>query len=137
MRGGGVGRMGGRPRWLAFAFVAGMLVAATPLPACGPEYQDTIFTFAEVPDYPPADFVRGQLGILRRTLGTSYLYAAYRQLAGAGFDDEERRVLLRYWEGGFASQVPAGTEWLARWRDARSLVPGVGAAPQIEIYHGD
>lgn len=116
--------------------VAFSLLAVPPrIHACSPSPIEAIFTFTVHPDVPFDDFTRGQIGVLQPSYARSYLVAAYRQLAGANFNDEERKALLQFWKERLDyTWDDHAAEAISVWTDARAHVPLVGPAPKIEVY---
>ncbi len=95
------------------------------------------------PDIPFDKFAAGRLGIIKPTWRRSYLYAAYQDLAGQGFDEPEQKAMVSLWNdwlglgaGGMPQstqdqQIPATltSEWIA----ARNKVPAVEAIAEIDV----
>ena len=95
------------------------------------------------PDIPFDKFAGGRLGIIKPTWRRSYLYAAYRYLAGPGFDASEQKAMVSLWDdwlglgaAGVAQspqdqQSPGKvtSEWIA----ARNKVPAVEAIEEIDV----
>ncbi len=98
--------------------------------ACGPFPLRTIFTYRTRPTVPLEEFVQGKFGVLQLKLSTTYLFVAYRHLAGIGLSDEEKQGMLGFWRKG----VPAEAAEPGHWRKARSKVPGLPKIPKIEVY---
>ncbi len=97
------------------------------------------------PDLPFDRFAAGRLGIIKPTWNRSYLYVAYRYMAGPGFDAAEPKALVSFWNDSLGiGPLPAGaSDWIANtsinkgtvlrageaateWLDARAKVPAVG-----------
>lgn len=68
------------------------LVVLTPPPsrACGGAVAEAIFSFAQRPDEPLADWSAGRLGIVRPTLRDTFRVVAYRWLSGLPLSAEEQ-----------------------------------------------
>jgi hypothetical protein len=63
------------------------------------------------PDLPLDRFAAGRLGLIQPGWGTTYLYVAYRYLAGPGFNADEQKVLLSLWnEKPDSQRQPEGEE---------------------------
>ena len=103
--------------------------------ACGPFSLSAIFTYAKHPDMPLEPFVQGNIGVVQPSYARSYLYAAYRQMAGVKFDDKEQAALIALWkerlDGGSG---PSEADSIKPWRDARATIPGMTAEPRIGLY---
>src|SRR5258707_9101325 len=153
-------------RQMATAVAAAALLAAPPLrsrsDASGAASTVTLFR-SHVhpdllhPDLPFNNFADGKLGIIKPTWEHSYLYVAYRYLAGPGFDAAEQKALVSLWNDwlGLEPIPPRESDWIANmnleivsqkaglarvgeaaneWLDARGKVPGVGLIDGIGIY---
>jgi len=105
------------------------------------------------PDLPFDQFAAGRLGIIQPAWHLSYLYVAYRYLAGPGFDPSEQKDLVSYWNVALGVQLTAAeSQWGAAgngidnsiaiaqgrasavWIVARNHVPGVMTIDTIDIY---
>ncbi|MDX6612440.1 MAG: hypothetical protein QOD75_1626 [Blastocatellia bacterium] len=103
--------------------------------ACGPFSLNAIFTYSKHPDMPLDAFVKGNIGVLQPSYARSYLFAAYRQVSGLKFDQEEQSALLELWKDRLDdSGGPSDDEAVKPWSDARATIPGIPAPPQIGIY---
>jgi hypothetical protein len=111
------------------------MILPRPARACGPFFTDAIFTFEKHPDFPLERFARGQIGLLQPNYARSYLVAAYRNLTGARLSDDEVNALKRLWEERInLSYDYSSDDWIKKWKDARAKVPGLAAAPDINVY---
>jgi hypothetical protein len=146
---------------MAIALAAAALLAAPPLrsrsDASGAASTVTLFRSHVHPDLPFNNFADGKLGIIKPTWEHSYLYVAYRYLAGPGFDAAEQKALVSLWNDwlGLEPIPPRESDWIANmnleivsqkaglarvgeaaneWLDARGKVPGVGLIDGIGIY---
>lgn len=120
---------------LALALVALVMLAARPSVACGPFSLDAVFTFTAHPEFPLEKFAAGELGVIQPRYARSYLFVAYRQLSGNGFNAEEQKALLALWKERLEFTWPDyDEEWPKPWITARQKVPGLGAAPKISAY---
>jgi hypothetical protein len=107
------------------------------------------------PDLPFDQFAAGRLGIIQPTWRLTYLYVAYRYLAGPGFNAGEQKALTAMWNVGLGLQLSeAETQWLdttkgvnnetainvegalAQWLAARNVVPGVEVMQGLDVYRG-
>jgi len=150
-----------RWRTLAVALAAAALLAAPPLrsrsDASGFASTVTIFESHVHPDLPFDRFTAGRLGIIQPTWDHSFLYFAYRSLAGPGFNPTEQKTMVSLWNDwlGLEPIPPRESDWIANmnleivsqkaglvrvgeaandWLDARGKVPGVGLIDGIGIY---
>ncbi|HEX8473758.1 MAG TPA: hypothetical protein VF666_06965 [Pyrinomonadaceae bacterium] len=120
---------------LLVALAISLLAVPRPVSACGPFSLEAVFTFRAHPDFPLERFARGDIGVLQPTYARSYLFAAYRHMAGAGFNEAEQKALVALWNERLENywESPA-TNWIARWAEMRARVGSVGKAPSIEVY---
>lgn len=108
------------------------------------------------PDLPFDRFAAGRLGVIHPGWRWSFLYGAYRYLAGSGFDADEQKALVSYWnsalgigltdqqmewmsEGALTSNATAirvGAA-LSAWLSARNKVPGIPAIDRIYAFKSD
>ncbi len=112
-----------------------LLLLPQPSRACGPFFTDTIFVYQKHPDFPLERFAQGQVGVLQTTYARSYLVAAYRNLIGEKLSAIELKALNSLWEDRISLNWDEQYDaWVKSWKDARAKVPGVGAAPDIQVY---
>src|SRR5262249_7695345 len=105
--------------------------------ACGPSSNDAIFTFTVHPDFPLDRYAAGDLGVLQPTYARSYLYVAYRYLAGAGFDAEEQKEMVSLWRHRLriedTSENSKNTP-LLKWVAARKKITSAEPPQIVGIY---
>jgi DNA-binding transcriptional regulator YdaS (Cro superfamily) len=150
-------------RWRTVLVVvaATMLLSSPPLlswsSASGVHSVIALFESHVHPDIPLDKFAAGRLGIIKPTWNRSYLYVAYRYMAGPGFDPAEQKTLVSLWNDwlGLMPIPPRESDWIANmyleilsekaglvrvgeaaneWLDARGKVPGVEVIDGIGIY---
>lgn len=128
--------MAGIRRRSLLAGVLSAVVAAgvsAPARACGPYLPEALFTYELHPDLPLADFAAGKLGVIQPTYARSYLYVAYHQIHGGGFDADARRSLAALWDERLgrapATEAPTAVEV---WQKARAAVVGEADPPTID-----
>lgn len=144
-------------RTAVIVIIAAALLSSPPLwswsGASGAHSVIALFESHVHPDVPFDHFAAGRLGIIKPTWGRSYLYVAYRYLIGPGFDPNEQKALVSYWNERLGLQLsPTETQWrdagggadaetsidtgagIADWISARSKVPGVEAKDDIDVY---
>ncbi len=119
--------------------------ASTALP-CGPYLPEAVFVPKTHPDFPIADFLKGELGIIRPTYDYPYLVIAYKYLKGQSLsNDQVNSVIL-------ASQ-PYDTEdnhqikwpspgfdesyWIKQWTKERTLIKVSGPVPSVFRRHSE
>lgn len=124
------------PRPLSVSFlIAVLLFTSQPTFACGPYSLEAVFTFSSHPEFPLEKFAGGEVGVLQPTLARSYLFAAYRNLAGNGFSAKEQKDLLALWSERMNYSEPDFEEsWTKPWFAARQAVTGEANPPGINIY---
>ncbi len=125
---------------LAIIFFAVCIVAVsfftTPrTSACGPFFTDAIFVYTKHPDFPLETFAAGKLGVVSPTWARSYLVTAYRHLSGTPLSQAEASGMKALWEArlnlGYDSR---DEDWIKKWNEARTKVPGAAAPPEIKAY---
>ncbi len=114
---------------LALALSLAALIS--PAIACGPFFDDAVFSYRSHPDAPLKLFAQGNLGVLNPTYARSYLVLAYRNLNAKPLTATElsQAIDLLHFRLGFASDpnLPiddSGTQ-LDNWLKARKKVAGV------------
>jgi hypothetical protein len=103
--------------------------------ACGPFTTEAIFTFTVHPEFPLERFAGGDIGVVQPTYARSYLFVAYRNLSGAGFNAQEQKVLVELWKERLDYTWESHeNDWTSKWFEARKRVTGVGTPPEIAVY---
>ncbi len=94
-------------------------------------YNEPYASFAaqDQPDPPLDQFAAGRLGLIQPSWGDTYLYVAYRYLAGPGFDANEQKVLLSVWNEPPYPQPDLEPQ--ADWLAARAKIQG---APDLQTF---
>lgn len=117
------------------------LYLVRPVFGCGPFFPEAIFTYATHPDPPLENFLRGDLGVLQPTYARSYLYVAYRHLAGMGFDPEQQKVVLALWnerlgvrDSSAAEKRGQEVDWVQNWLNTRAKVLGIRRTYELDSY---
>ena len=114
---------------MALRLLIAILILAVPaeLPGCGPFLPEALFYLKGAPEA-PAEFARGQLGIVQPTYERLYQVIAYRYLSGVGLNDaEQKAVLPPSWP---VADAPTPNPWLA----ARNHVPGIPPVRELSPY---
>lgn len=117
-------------------FVAGLLavilLSATPALTCSPSPLEAVFVFTVHPAYPLERFASGRIGVLQPSYARSYLYVAYRHLAGLSFTQGEQQAVTELWKDrlGF-NWSPGDEEWIKNWLAARRKVVAQDPAPVV------
>jgi hypothetical protein len=110
-----------------------------PASACGPFFETAVFSGDLNPDAPLERYIGGELGIFQPSYAHSYLFVAYRYLAGTGLSDGERHAVLKLINGRIAGSYDYGDfaadsdvrPAVKEWMDARALVISKGTAPNV------
>ena len=127
--------MSGRLVYSLCAAALAVVLGNGPAFACGPFTLDTVFTFTVHPQFPLERFARGEMGVVQPSYARSYLYVAYRELAGSPFNEKEQKVLTELWKGRLEYNWELGDqEWVKEWLTARQKVPGLAEPPKIAVY---
>src|SRR5688572_21667056 len=75
-----------------------LLLGPTVALACGPFTVGAVFVFTVHPAYPLEKFARGEIGVIQPSYARSYLFVAYRYLAGISFTEPEQQMLNQLWK---------------------------------------
>ena len=123
------------PRSIFAIVLLATILCQTPLSlACGPFTMSAVFTFTKHPEYPLANFARGELGVVQPSFARSYLYVAYRYFGGGGFTSTEQQALVDLWSDRLNLRWdPTDGGELQEWLSARKKVLA-GAEPKIDAY---
>ncbi|HKR14325.1 MAG TPA: hypothetical protein VJT15_19825 [Pyrinomonadaceae bacterium] len=125
-----------RTRRLIAIFLAIILLNGTTALACGPFTLEAVFVHTVHPAYPLDRFAGGRIGVVQPSYARSYLYTAYRYLAGLSFTPQEQKALVSLWRErlDFHSGDEGDSDWTKVWLDARKKVSGVQALETIDIF---
>jgi hypothetical protein len=120
---------------VAVSLVLVLLLTTTPtVRACGPFMVEAVFVHTVHPSYPLERYAAGGIGVVQPTYARSYLYVAYRYLAGAGFTPAEQKALTSLWKDRLEFGWSAGDEdYVKAWLEARRKVVAQDPAP-ISVY---
>src|ERR1017187_9100781 len=118
---------------MALRLLIAILILAVPaeLPGCGPFLPEALFYLKGAPEA-PAEFARGQLGIVQPTYERLYQVIAYRYLSGVGLNDAEQRALLPPSQPWVDAPAPTVTPNL--WLAARNKAPGIRLLRELDPY---
>jgi hypothetical protein len=98
--------------------------SSPPALACGPYFEEAVFTRAERPDS-EADYVAGRLGVVLPGYRTRYLFVAYRYWIGKPLAGEEQKALQQ--RPGSPGEGSTG-EANAAWIEASRAITGSSLA---------
>src|SRR5215467_777218 len=117
---------------MAIALSSAMLLWLPPrTSACGPYFEEAIFTRPDHPDYPLTHFAQGQLGVIQPTYARSYLVVAYRYLNGAPLAKAEQDAAVALWNERLNRNENPDERGIRLWSDARNRIPSAPQAPEI------
>ncbi|GAC1445942.1 MAG: hypothetical protein NVSMB56_00760 [Pyrinomonadaceae bacterium] len=104
--------------------------------ACVPGGLSAVFSYVHHPDIPFDRYARGEIGVVQQTYARSYLFAAYRDIAGIGFNTNEQKELVALWDERlrYESRSEDTEKWIAAWTEKRKTVPDLPKPPDINIY---
>jgi hypothetical protein len=95
--------------------------------SCGPFFDEAIFSFQYHPDFPLKLFAAGKLGVVRPTFARSYLFCAYRELAGKPLNANEQSAIVALWEARMNNYDQSNSDAanpVKLWLDARNKIAG-------------
>ena len=122
-------------RYVVAVTLLTVLLNATPSFACGPFSLEAIFVYTVHPAYPLERFARGEIGVVQPSYARSYLYVAYRHLAGAGFSTHDQQILTELWKDRLDYRWDLGEQdWIKAWLAARQKVSDLPESAKIEVY---
>src|SRR5262245_47521476 len=100
--------------------------------ACGPYFDQAIFTHQDHPDFPLSLFAQGRIGVIQPTYARSYLVVAYRYLSGVALSPGEQQAAVSVWDERLNHPETTSDNTLKKWTDARARVSGAVPAAVIE-----
>ncbi len=95
--------------------------------SCGPFFEEAVFSFQYHPDFPLKLFAAGKLGVVRPTFARSYLFCAYRELAGKPLSANEQGAIIALWEARMNNYDRSNSDAadpVKLWLEARSKIAG-------------
>jgi len=116
-------------RFLALGLFTVALAGPPEAESCGPVFPQAQFHFVAQP--PEAELLRGNLGIIRPTYYSRYLFIAYRYLSAIPLSQEETDAFSESSSTGAPSDENMA---LAQWLDARSQVPDIDPPAGIDVF---
>ena len=118
---------------MAIALSGAILIWLPPrTAACGPYFEEAIFTRPDHPDYPLTHFAQGQLGVIQPTYARSYLVVAYKYLNGAPLDKTEQDAAVALWNERLNRTESTREGGVQEWTDARNRASGAPQAPEFK-----
>jgi len=113
-------------RWWRATVAAGFSVAISASAVWSSGFHPPMASFvARFQPEPPLDqFAAGGLGVIQTQWRRDYLYVCYRYMAGSGFDPNEQKALLSFWneKPRLAPTPDASNAWI----QALARIPRVG-----------
>src|SRR5262249_17887051 len=123
-------------RFIVIVLSSALLICLPPRAgACGPYFEEAIFTRPDRPDNPLAHFARGQLGVIRPSYARSYLVVAYRYLSGVPFGPTEQHGAVDLWDERLNRTEATDRGGLQEWMDARKRASAVETAAEIKSIY--
>lgn len=114
------------------------LLPVAPVIACGPFYDDAIYSYSLHPDLPLQFFADGKLALVEPTFARSYLFVAYRYLNDKPLSSSEREQVLNLWRfrlGTSTNDDDSASElWLKARNQAVAGKPGMAKIDSIAKY---
>jgi hypothetical protein len=92
--------------------------------ACGPFFDQTVFSLSMHPDAPFKLFAKGQLGIVLPSWGDTYQIVAYRYLEGKPLTAGEQAAYLSYWGNQLDRSFNEDSSDSDKWLKDREKVGG-------------
>lgn len=121
-------------RCFVATLLAVVLLHSAAVLACGPFMLEAVFVHTVHPTYPLERFAAGRIGVLQPSYARSYLFVAYRHLAGSGLTPREQQAVTELWKDRLNYGWSAGDEeWTKAWLTARHKVVAEDPAP-ISVY---
>jgi len=105
--------------------------------ACGPFFEQTIFSFSLHPDLPLKLYAAGQIGVFHPSYARSYQIVAYRIFNDKPLTTAEQTAFLRYWHFRLGSDEGEDESAASKnWLKDRSKIAGVDAKnpPFTDVY---
>jgi hypothetical protein len=121
---------------LALLLIVSLFGLPQPGRACGPFSLTAVFTYRAHPDFPLEKFARGELGVIQPGYARSYLFVAYRHLAGAGLNPAEQKAVAELWDERLSRRWELA-DGVKEWLEARSKIGAVGPPPDIKVFRSD
>lgn len=113
-----------------------IFLSSTTVLACGPFTLEAVFVYTVHPAYPLEKFAGGRIGVVQPSYARSYLYAAYRHLAGLSFTPREEQALVSLWKERLefnSGENSYPSDWNKLWLEARRKVVSQNRE-EIDVY---
>jgi hypothetical protein len=116
------------------AVIAGILAISAPsgLDSCAISGPSPVFATSQRPANLQKEFLKGRIGVLRRTYGQRYLIGAFRILSGSPLTQAEVESL--YGSPSANAYPPFASPGLDKWIAARNALPGLETSPRVDHY---
>lgn len=121
---------------LAAQLAIGPFVCLSPAQACGPFFDDTLFSGYCHPNLPLSFYARGALGVVQPTYARSYQIVAYRYLSGKPLNASEQKAFLDFWHSrlsGNGYAVQDDSKFSSGWLADRNKILGVSGKKDQSI----
>ncbi len=121
-------------QWWRAAVAAGFSVAICASAAWSSGFHPPMASFVArfQPEPPLSQFAAGRLGVIQSQWGGDYLYVCYRYMAGPGFDPDEQKALLSFWDE--KPRLAATPDASNAWLQARARIPAAPTLSSIDSF---
>jgi hypothetical protein len=116
------------------ALAAGFSIAIAASAAWSSGFHPPMASFVArfQPERPLDQFAAGRLGIIQSQWRRDYLYVCYRYMLGPGFDPDEQKALLSFWNG--KPRLGPTADASNAWIQARAKIPGAPTLASIDSF---
>jgi hypothetical protein len=119
-------------QWWRAAVAAGLGIAIYTASAWSSGFHPPMASFVArfQPEPPLEQFAAGRLGVIQSQWRWDYLYVCYRYMARLGFDPDEQKALLSFWneKPRLAPTPDAANAWI----QADNRIPGTGVVVSLD-----
>jgi hypothetical protein len=122
--------------WLIAGLIAGWLWRPSALIACGPFFDEAVYSLSNHPDFPLTDFAAGKIGVIDPAYYRAYLYVAYRYFGGEPLNVDEQAAVVDLWQAYFSDTNASDVTDLAikKWLAARATVVSQPLSTEIDPF---
>lgn len=134
-------------RKLLSALLAGSIAVSTSLAladfnqaiACGPFFEEAMFSATLHPDLPYKLYTEGELALVQPQFARSYLVVAYRYLTGVKLSPGEKEQALNYWRFrlgnvNYDDSYASSNVWLAERKKAMAGLTTLTKIDRVDVY---
>lgn len=110
----------------ALALLCSLSASFQPVLACGPFYDEAVFSATLHPDLPFRLYAAGNLSLVEPTFARSYLVVAYRYLNNKPLSATEREQMLNFWRYRLGDSSGSETDSSVQlWQTNRNKALGI------------